>query len=83
MEEWSQDVREQSGECHHTQRVSGVKVVGQFLREIFTGSKELGERHLVFSAFLTTAWRGGSRREGGGRREEGGSEGGMEMEVGR
>lgn len=33
MEEWSQDVREQSGECHHTQRVSGVKVVGQFVGE--------------------------------------------------
>lgn len=68
----------------HTTRVSGVKVVGQFLREIFTGSKELGERHLVFSAFLTTAWRRGRRRVvEGGRRDEGGGEGGMEMEVGR
>lgn len=51
--------------------------VSQFLREsgrggIFTRSKDLGERHLVFATFLTSAWRGGRlRRDGGGGGEVG------------
>ncbi len=50
--------------------------VSQFLRQsarqsgrggIFTRSKDLGERQLVFTTFLTSAWKGG-----GWRRDEGG-----------
>lgn len=78
-------MREQTEECKHTQRVSEVKVesVKQSVVQsssqsggggIFTRSKDLGERHLVFTTFLTSAWRGGRRL----RRD-----GGMEVEVGR
>lgn len=69
-------MREQTEECKHTQRVSEVKVesVKQSVVQsssqsgIFTRSKDLGERHLVFTTFLTSAWRGGRRlrRDGGG-----------------
>lgn len=87
MEEWSQDVSEQSGERHHTQRVSGVKVVGQFLR-VSLGEGNLYREQRAWGAsscFLRFPDDGLERRKqgGGGRREEGGGEGGMEMEVGR
>lgn len=46
---------------------------------MFTRSKDLGECHLVFTAFLTSAWRGG----GGGMKVEvgGGGESGREKDV--
>lgn len=43
---------------------------------VFTRSKHLGERHLVFTTFLTSAWRGGGMEEGwrwrwGGEKQRG------------
>lgn len=48
---------------------------------MFTRSKDLGECHLVFTAFLTSAWRGGGG--GGGMKVEvgGGGESGREKDV--
>lgn len=46
---------------------------------MFTRSKDLGEHHLVFTAFLTSAWRGGGggmKVEVGGGMKEGGRRGG-------